>query len=225
MIHIRKPFDMNTIPRYLHFGHARKQAFTLTELLVAVAIIGTLAALLLPALSRAKSQGRNVVCVGQLRQLGMATRLYAEDDNNKLPAAELLPSDPFNPARPLPRICDVLAPYVGKLGATNSGAPVFKCPADNDWFFEVEGSSYQWNTVLNGKRVDLGAYLGSFGGVSVSNGVVTMQTNVTLVQNGVFVPLLLDYDDFHPRRPKSGKNAVYMDGHAATFEMAGIAAR
>jgi prepilin-type N-terminal cleavage/methylation domain-containing protein len=223
MIRIRKPFDMNTIPRYLHFGHARKQAFTLTELLVTVAIIGTLAALLLPALSRAKSQGRNVVCVSQLRQLGVATRLYAEDNNNKLPAAELLPSDPFNPQRPLPRICDVLAPYVGKLGATNSSAPVFKCPADNDWFFEVEESSYQWDTAINGRRMDLGASMGSFWSSGTTTNGETWSTNGTVVQNAVSIPLLLDYDNFHPRPPQSGKNTVYMDGHAATFELAGIA--
>jgi prepilin-type N-terminal cleavage/methylation domain-containing protein len=214
---------MNTFYRSLDSGGERQRAFTLIEMLVVIAVIGILAALLLPVFGRAKKQTRNVTCISQLRQLGVATRLYTEDSGGRWPAASLLPSLPTDP--PLARICDLLGRYLGKTSGANGSTLVFKCPADNDWFFEVEGSSYQWNTVLNGKRVDLGAYLGSFGGVSVSNGVVTMQTNVTLVQNGVFVPLLLDYDDFHPRRPKSGKNAVYMDGHAATFEMAGIAAR
>ncbi len=55
--------------------------------------------------------------------------------------------------------------------------------------------------------------------------MITWKTNATLVQNAPAVALLLDYDDFHPRPPKMGKNAVYMDGHAAPFEMAGILAQ
>jgi len=206
-----------------HSCRGRQPAFTLIELLVVIAIIGVLAALLLPAFSRAKKQARNITCISQLRQLGIATRLYAENSGGRLPAAELLPSAPSDP--PLPRICDLLGPYVGKASGTNSSTLVFKCPADNDWFFEVEGSSYQWNTALNGKRIDAEAYLGSFGRRVSSNGVVTFSTNVTLVQNASSVGLLADYDDFHPRPPKSGKNAGYMDGHAAVFALSGISAQ
>jgi type II secretory pathway pseudopilin PulG len=193
----------------------------LIELLVVIAIIGTLAALLLPVFGRANRQARHVTCLRQLRQLGIATRLYTEDNEGKLPTAASLPSSPIDPQAPLPRIRDVLGPHVGKIAATNSSALVFKCPADSDWFYEVEGSSYQWNTALNGKRVDVQAYLGSFMYAITTNGS-TWKTNATLAQSGAWIPLLLDYEDFHPRPPKLGKNAVYMDGHAAPFEITGI---
>jgi prepilin-type N-terminal cleavage/methylation domain-containing protein len=195
---------------------AQAIAFSLVELLVVIAIIGVLAALLFPAVSRAKSKARNLVCVNELKQLGVATRLYAEDNDGRLPTAELLPSNPTDPQRPLARISDVLGPYVSKVAGTNSSAPVFKCPSDNDWFFEAEGSSYQWNAGLNGRRIDFGEN-NRFAAMLVSNGVTILQTNGSITHAADSTPLLLDYDDFHPRPPKSGKNVVYMDGHATIF--------
>jgi prepilin-type N-terminal cleavage/methylation domain-containing protein/prepilin-type processing-associated H-X9-DG protein len=56
-----------------------KIGFTLIELLVVVAIISVLVAVLLPALTRARATGRMVVCLSNLRQLGMAAAYYAED--------------------------------------------------------------------------------------------------------------------------------------------------
>ena len=194
----------------------RLRAFSLVELLVVCGIIVVLAALLLPALSRAKSKARNIACVNQLKQLGVAVRLYAEDNAGKLPVAELLPSNPSNPGHPLPRISDVLGPYVSKVAPTNASATVFKCPSDCAWFFEAEGSSYQWNAGLNGRRIDFGEE-SRFRAIIISNGVTVLQTNGNIARAPDATPLLLDYDDFHPRAPKSGKNVVYMDGHATTF--------
>ena len=66
-------------------SHAEIMSFTLVELLVVVGIIGILAALVLPSLSKAKGSGDRMQCVNNLHQIGKTLELYTQENNYFFP--------------------------------------------------------------------------------------------------------------------------------------------
>ena len=74
--------------RHKHPNSSR--AFTLIELLVVIAIIAILAAMLLPALSKARIKARSITCVNNLKQIGMSIELYADSSAGYIPPARVV---------------------------------------------------------------------------------------------------------------------------------------
>ena len=111
----------------------RKDGVTLIELLVVIGIIAVLAAIVLPVITRAQEKSRQVTCVGNLKQLGGAMAMYAEDWDGLFPAARVSEGGDGNPQGNWAGAYHTFGvddPALGALYSYVKSRGVYLCPSD-----------------------------------------------------------------------------------------------
>lgn len=180
------------------------RAFSLIELIVAIALIGMLAVLLAPEMGRAQARARSVVCVNNLRQVGIGVLNYTGENENTFPMVEPNPNDPVYTQKfateegteyEVKPMLEALEPY----GVTEG---VLKCPEDirrTPSYFATYKTSYQWRIVLDDENALAPKIYGGRRGYGIR---VAKPSRVTICTD--FLPI-------HNGR----MNRLYGDGHVS----------
>jgi prepilin-type N-terminal cleavage/methylation domain-containing protein len=182
-------------PPHQYPGVEVKPGFTLVELMVVISIIAMLLAILLPALSAVRRTAYRTMCKENLHGCGVAFKMYLDDNTNTMPIIYNMPN---STKQDDPNSVSLYA----SIGKYLSGKEALKCPADrwpdkNSSYFKEEGSSYEYNTNLGGKKIEDDWFAKRFG---------TME-----------VWILHDYDGFHgSKAPQGGERNV---GDASSYTL------
>lgn len=190
----------------------RQTAFTLVELLLCIALIAILAGLLLPVLGRARARALDHSCLSNLRQWGIATHLFAADNQDFLPKDGALGGQSVNEGWyvDLPRMLGQPA-YHQLPWRTNAaiapGRTVWICPRNTRRSNGHNLFHYCLNREVNGSGGDRQVALAS----------IAQPTLVPwLFDNGRLAPIG-NWDWVHTNLHSAGAQFVFLDGHVVRF--------
>lgn len=191
------------------------RGFTLIELLVVIAIIAILAAILLPALARTKTAAGGVACLNHLKQWGLATHLYAEENDDLLPPEGFANPGPAHtnsgwyiqlPALiGLPRYQDM--EWRTNAGA-NPGRTVWLCPSNPRRSNGKNLFHYCLNSHVDGS--------GSSDGPTRLAGI-TRPSQVVWLFDSKNLPAVGGWTFVHRNVHNDGAQFLFLDGHVARF--------
>lgn len=134
-----------------------RRGFTLIELLCIIAIMAVMAALLFPVFAQVREKGRQAACLSNLRQIGLATRMYTDDYDGRYPYTVDALKKAIGTSFAPPELLPVLPEYPELLAPYLKSEAVLSCPSDTGWetsfsvalpprnTFEAWGTSYKYH--------------------------------------------------------------------------------
>ncbi|WP_309380236.1 prepilin-type N-terminal cleavage/methylation domain-containing protein [Cerasicoccus frondis] len=216
---------MKTIPRFKYHAMLAK-AFTLTELLVVIAVIAILAAILIPVIGHVKSKAHAVQCSSNLGQIGKAAMMWSADNQGRIVPC-FSPGD--GPQLQMRHWTGILAPYLGwqsdngpsKSFSSYEDMPVYICPERPGTF----GYSHNWHYLSYIESVNKSnRMVGSF---QVINPVETVfmadswdpTKSETYWKSTLRSPSESTTSSVvHFRHPGNTANVLWLDGHVSSVE-------
>jgi len=200
------------------------RAFTLIELLVVIAIIAILAALLLPALGRAKQKAWTTSCISNLHQIGLGMRMFADDNEEFFPESGAdIPWNVIDPGTGKPSWMEQVYPQVGNTNAYN-------CPANVQLPEQYRGPFNYFNG-CNAAYAEKGTFGPIKGTKLLFPSAFVLSGDTCGIAGGAlhFDPLDADKDDYSQncvggaaadsvtefwQIHTKGQNVMFADGHA-----------
>lgn len=198
----------------------RRKGFTLIELLVVIAIIAILAAILFPVFAKAREKARQTSCLSNLKQIGLACMMYAQDYDERMVPEYVCP----------PGGKEQFIRWSGRLDPYIKNSQIWTCPSDVDTNYGTYGMFYGWSSWMT--TISGGGSCYNQGGVPINK--ISNPADIGVIADTMDCYYPGNANNYWGWRPagyvcgrfsarhNDGANVTFADGHAKWVNRDGL---